>query len=383
MTAGPSTDRYDVAVIGGGFFGCCIAHFMRSLYPRVVILERADALMTRASATNQARVHAGFHYPRSFVTALRSVRNFPRFVELFADAIVDDFDMLYAIARYGSKVSANRFARMFGTMGAAFAPAAPRQRALFDARLIEAVFACREFAFDHVKLREQLAHALAAAGVEVRHGAEALSISEALDGGLRVVTGDGSIEAPTVFNAGYSEINHLLRASALPPFGLKHEWTEVALIAPPDELRGVGVTVMDGPFFSAMPFPSEAAYSLTHVAYTPHLSWADRGDIAPSRAHAGLPQRSRWYHMVADGRRYLPCLSEARWQGSRFEVKTVLTSNEGDDGRPILFQRHAVAGCLFSVLGGKIDNIFDLFEAIRGAEPEWAAADLRFLAAAR
>jgi hypothetical protein len=40
----------------------------------------------------------------------------------------------------------------------------------------------------------------------------------------------------------------------------------------------------------------------------------------------------------------------------------VLIKNEGDDGRPILFEKHAaLAGC-YSVLGGKIDNIYDVLE---------------------
>ena len=42
----------------------------------------------------------------------------------------------------------------------------------------------------------------------------------------------------------------------------------------------------------------------------------------------------------------------------------MLVKNEGDDGRPILFERHeALPGC-YSVLGGKIDNIYDALERL-------------------
>ena len=101
MGGGGGSAEYDVAIVGGGFYGCCIALFMRSLYDKVVVLERSDALLGRASAVNQARIHNGFHYPRSFVTALRSGQNFGPFTEMFRDAVVDDFEMLYAIARRG------------------------------------------------------------------------------------------------------------------------------------------------------------------------------------------------------------------------------------------------------------------------------------------
>jgi len=83
--------------------------------------------------------------------------------------------------------------------------------------------------------------------------------------------------------------------------------------------------------------------------------------------------------MLLDGQRYLPCLAEAEWVKSIYDVKTVLMKNEQDDGRPILFRRQPEGSHVISVIGGKIDNIYDLFDAARRAEPEWAAADLRFL----
>jgi hypothetical protein len=64
----------------------------------------------------------------------------------------------------------------------------------------------------------------------------------------------------------------------------------------------------------------------------------------------------------------MPALQGARPVDSLFEVKTVLVKNEGDDGRPILFEKHeALPGC-YSVLGGKIDNIYDVLERL-DAEP--------------
>jgi hypothetical protein len=41
-------------------------------------------------------------------------------------------------------------------------------------------------------------------------------------------------------------------------------------------------------------------------------------------------------------------------------VKTTLPQSEADDSRPILFKRHFDCQNLFSILGSKIDNIYDL-----------------------
>ena len=147
---------YDVVIVGGGFFGCSLALHLSSIADRVLVIEGGERLLERASRVNQARIHTGSHYPRSFATALRSRVLQEKFVRDFRHAVVDDFDMIYAIAARRSKVSASRFAHTFASLDAPFAPAPPNMRALFDPRLIEAAFQCREFAFDWTKLREGL-----------------------------------------------------------------------------------------------------------------------------------------------------------------------------------------------------------------------------------
>lgn len=68
--------------------------------------------------------------------------------------------------------------------------------------------------------------------------------------------------------------------------------------------------------------------------------------------------------MIRDVGRYLPAVFDAKYVDSLFEVKTVLVKNEGDDGRPILFEKHPeLPGC-YSILGGKIDNIYDVLEKL-------------------
>ncbi len=145
---------------------------------------------------------------------------------------------------------------------------------------------------------------------------------------------------------------------------LKHEISEMALVEVPAALRDVGITVMDGPFFSMMPFPSRRLHTLSHVRYTPHASWIDRADTAPYEVLAKYPRHSRYERMLRDAGRYLPSLLGSRHADSLFEVKTVLTKNEGDDGRPILFEHSEQFPGFYSILGGKIDNIYDIYEKL-------------------
>jgi len=82
---------------------------------------------------------------------------------------------------------------------------------------------------------------------------------------------------------------------------------------------------------------------------------------------------------VRDGQRYLPCLAGARHEKSIFEVKTILIKNEADDGRPILYQQKPADSRVVSILGGKIDNIYDLFDLVRTTSSEFTDTDDRFV----
>ena len=332
----------------------------------MVLLEVEEDLLTRASYINQARVHNGYHYPRSFMTALRSVVNFPRFVFDFKDCVADGFEKVYAIARSQSKVTAYQFDKFCQSIGAPIRPAPASIRALFNPSLVEAVYCVKEYAFDAGRLRAMMKSQLHESAVDVRFGAEAVKVSRTADGELEVCTSDGGMfRGRCVFNCTYSQINQLLTRSGLEPLPLKHEMTELALIEPPAALRSLGVTVMDGPFFSTMPFPAQNLHSLSHVRYTPHESWVEPGTQRDPHAYldARRPQ-SNCAYMLRDATRYLPDLGEAKHVRSLFTIKTVLAQNEVDDGRPILLRWHAELGGMATVMGGKIDNIYDVLAAL-------------------
>ncbi len=69
--------------------------------------------------------------------------------------------------------------------------------------------------------------------------------------------------------------------------------------------------------------------------------------------------------MVRDSQRYLPVIEDAEHIDSLFEVKSVLVKNETDDGRPILFEKYSQLPRYYSILGGKLDNIYDVIEKLK------------------
>lgn len=366
---------YDVIIIGGGFYGCALALFLRSISSRVLVLEAGDGLLERASSANQARIHTGFHYPRSFTTALRSLHLHSRFIRDFKHAVEDNFDMLYAISRQNSKVSAARFSKMFSAMDAPFTTAPPHLQRLFNPTLIEEAFLCREYAFNWLALRDDLQKRLEHNNIDIQLG-NAVKKFDCTDDGVVVQLSNGeALTTDYLFNVTYANINNILLNSGLEPLGMKHELAEVALVEPPNEFDGLAVTVMDGPFFSLMPYPAEKLYSLTHVRYTPHYSWVDASaSLSPYQMNKRLPKTSRFRQMVQHAKSFVPSIEDAQYQRSLFDVKTILVNNERNDGRPILLHRHSKAPRVYSVMGAKIDNIYDLFETLPSYDKIWRDA---------
>ena len=363
----------DAVVIGGGFYGTAIAIYLvktRGLR-NVILLEREPELLLRASYNNQARVHNGYHYPRSFTTAFRSRVNLPRFARDWQQAVKRDFVKLYAIARHNSKVNSKQFERFCHEIGARINAPGPALNRLFERRLIERVFLVEEYVFDTTLLAKWADKELQDEGIEVHYSTRASAISRSQTDKNLIVTiqpeqggNDYRINCRYVFNCTYSGLNQFSGDFRGSQTDLKHEVTEMALMQVPEVLKEVGVTVMDGPFFSVMPFPARSLHTLSHVRYTPHFSWKDNHGTDPYKRLDDYDRAKRVGRMVRDVGRYLPCVLDAKYVDSLFEVKTVLVKNETDDGRPILFQKHAeLPGC-YSVLGGKIDNIYDVMEKL-------------------
>jgi len=362
-----------ILIIGGGFFGMYLSEYFALQGHEVILIEKEDDFMQRASYVNQARVHNGYHYPRSILTALRSRVSLPKFYDEFKECIDDTFDKYYMISRLQSKVSANQFEKFCHHIGAVCEPAPPKITDLVDSNYIESVFTTKEFAFDSSKLKKLMLDRIEGAGVRSKLNYKVNSVASKNNkllvhlSSVKEPSEVETIEADEVFNCTYAMINQILSDSSLEIIPLKHELTEMALVSVPDELKNSGITVMDGPFFSVMPFPARGLHSFSHVRYTPHYEWHDSNQSSYRDAHKhfdAINQKSAFKYMLQDAKRYIPILSECKYEDSIWEVKTILPRSESNDSRPILFKaNHGIKG-FHTIMGGKIDNVYDVVEVI-------------------
>ncbi len=372
------------AVIGGGFYACYLACELASAGIEVELFERGSELMSRASFWNQARVHGGYHYPRHTPTALRSRVNYPRFAAEFADCLKRDFKHIYAIARSNSKVSAKQFHHFMTKIGSPLEPVSQEDMKFFDPQTIEAAFYVDECAFDSVKLRATMSERLGRAGVRVQLNASVKKVIEQPAQRFSLEVARALVAAPfglglapeiapqlkadssqydLILNCTYCDLLDLHFAKK--PSVLEYEIAELALVELPVPLQKFAFTLMCGPFFSTLPFPSTNYHSFSHVRYTPHLRWTSLERTDSSKVLAEYQKESRFEYMIRDAQKYMPSLKLTKYVKSFFEVKTLLPQNSNNDGRPIFFEKDQVQPKFISIMGGKIDNVYDIAERIR------------------
>lgn len=352
--------KYDICIIGGGFYGICTALYFRNRFPkfRIVIFEQESDIMQRASLRNQARVHNGYHYPRSLITAHRSRNNFPLFIANFPDAVKTEITKIYAIAKTNSKVNAVQFSRFCNEIRAPHYIASPKWKSIFNKDLIEEVFEVEEYAFDSNKIKEWAKEELRNKKIDIEYNFRVFEVAQIGDY-LRL---NQCQDCRFIFNTTYSGLNYIKGDLTGIAATLKHEIAEMVLIKVPPILDNVGITIMDGPFFSVMPFPSMKAHTLSHVRYTPHCSWIDDRTLDPYEKLLNFKKQTRFDRMIRDSIRYVPILENSEYIDSLFEIKTILGKNEANDGRPILLESDSRLPNFYSILGGKIDNIYDILK---------------------
>lgn len=92
----------NIAVVGGGIFGCMIAADLARTGFKVTLFEARTDILDGACARNQARLHYGYHYPRSDATA-RSAKKAATIFEARYHQVIKRARHWYVLAP-GSKV---------------------------------------------------------------------------------------------------------------------------------------------------------------------------------------------------------------------------------------------------------------------------------------
>lgn len=365
--------EYDYIIIGSGIYGMYAAKLLAESGQKVLILECEDGPFKRASYVNQARVHYGYHYPRSYSTALKSSRYFERFCNDFSFAINRRFKKIYAISSRYSLTSGKQFRKFCGQANIPCDEIEPEK--YFNKNTIDAAFETLEYAFDSEKISNYLTDLLMEKlHVEFLFNAN-VECAEKIGNYYKLQINNGIyLTAYNVLNSTYASTNQLNELFGFETFRIKYEIAEVILCNVSKNISDVGITVMDGPFFSVMPFGMTGIHSLTSVTFTPHVSCYE--DL-PRFKCQGLNRKCTDMHlqncntclarpatafpyMYQLAKKYLSDNIKISYKNSLFAIKPILRASEIDDSRPTLIKTFSKDPGYTAVLSGKINTIYDL-----------------------
>ena len=367
----------DKIIIGAGLYGLYSALFAAKRGDSVLLLEKDPQAMSRATYVNQARVHMGYHYPRSLSTAWKTKEYFDRFCKDFGFCIHSSFDQIYATGANFSYTNAEQFQKF--CQAADIRCDARNPGTYFQENMCDGAFMTTEYTYDAVILRDWFLEQLGQfPKVQLQYNAEITAIEQ--NSHTYTVFYNGTREeAPFVLNATYAGTNQIQKLIGAEPFGIKYELCEIILCDVDEPLKNTGITVMDGPFFSIMPFGKTGLHSLTSVTFTPHItSYQSLPEFSCQQKSGGscnptalgncntcpAKPKSAAPYMMNLARKYLKPEYGFTYRQSLFSMKPILKASEIDDSRPTVIRIHSDSPTFVSVLSGKISTVYDLDEVL-------------------
>lgn len=321
-----------VAVVGGGIFGCTIAVDLARAGAQVDLYEARSDILQGATARCQARLHRGYHYPRSDLTAAAARDASAVFEARYPEAVVKAPVHYYAIAP-GSLTSPDEYLAFCERLGLPY-------KVVDNPPRLHGVDLCVEVdeAIISVSVLSRLLRRdLYRAGVAMHLGQQ-------------------------VDPEGLSGYDLTVLATYGRPWlhPLRYEICEVAILEL-GRYGGESYVVQDGPFTSLDPY--KGLYILYDVVHSVHAANVGYEPEVPSeyldllrRPTAADTPLSNFDKMVDSAGRFLSMLDPGGrgvsiYHRSMFSVRAVLPGVDSTDARPTLIER---SGDVIHVLSGKI-----------------------------
>lgn len=376
-------EQYDKIIIGAGLYGLYSALFCCERGQRVIVLECDATPFRRATYINQARVHQGYHYPRSISTAVKSAGYFERFNRDYNFCVNKEFDQVYATSSRYSWTDGKQFKDFCKAAGIPCEELHPGN--YFKKGMCDGVFRTREYTYDAQILKDYLLTKLEAyqGKITLLYGVR-ISQIERLTDAYMIHTEDGAAyRSGFVLNATYAGTNQILEMAGFEKFDIKYELCEIILCDVNEKLKDIGFTVMDGPFFSIMPFGKTGLHSLTSVTFTPHTTSYEGVPTFACQTQSGgfcstfrlgncndCPAKpdTAFPYMASLARKYMLDDYGFTYNRSLFSMKPILMSSEIDDSRPTVIRKYSENPTFVGVLSGKINTVYDLDEVLKDGE---------------
>ena len=309
-----------IAVAGAGVYGSTIAIRLAERGHDVTLFDPLG-IAQAASATNQYRIHSGYHYPRSPETIQETLEARAEFQSTFARAVVKNSRHFYAIPHEGSLTPPDLFESVMSRFGIPFEHVRPEWMN-FD--FIDKCYTVDEHIYDPDILRDTLAARIRELNIAFEHREFTREMRDGYDTVVWATYGLGPSRG--IFKAA------------------KYQVAEKILIELPPQLRGVSLVIVDGPFTAFDPYGSSARSLFGSAKNTNHWTTTSATEPIPEPFASRLNrpnwepfEASRFDAMRKDSALGVPASIDAKYLGSRFTIR-VVENSPAEDRRTLYVQ---------------------------------------------
>lgn len=366
-------EYYDVVIIGAGIYGIEASMHSKLKNKKVLVVEKENDIFLGASYTNQARLHNGYHYPRSYETVQEVVDTFESFAEKYKFAINSKFKSIYAIAKEGSQVNAEQFEKFCDDFKIPYKRVNPDL--YFKPNTVEAAYETVEYVFDSQKTKQFYLRKLKDyKNITFKINSFIEKVKKEKESYLLTLNTGKIVKTPYVINTTYAAVNTINRLFNEEYYEIKYQLCE--MILGKWNVEDLSITVMDGKFFSCMPFGKNDIQTLTTVGHTPHetcyehlpkFKCQENNEFCSSERIGNCnlcpkKPKTRFDDMMKIYKTFMKDDFKYEYGKSLFTIKPTLISSEVDDGRPTIVKKYREKPTYVSCLSGKFSTIYMLDE---------------------
>ena len=351
-----------ILIIGGGIHGISCAMSLSALDCEIMLIEKNNGLFLGTSGSTHNRAHMGYHYPRADGTVKECLDGLKVFQKMFKDIFIYPNGNYYMLSKTGSMTTDAQFEVFCKKNRLPYELAWPAKHFLKRDGLSSS-FLVPEMIFDVSKLIRRIRNYIKHKNIIIKNNTELLKGRKKNNGSFHfTVSENGEKKEYTcdiVVNATYAFANNILKAFGLEQHMKRYllQIVEVAVVRSRDKIPGL--TIMDGPFISIMPYGNNPDLFLVYDVEN-SVNMQEEGYLL----NDAIKIKSNWKKMKRKGQIFFPFMNDLEYVDSLRAFRPIPLVDDTRD-RSTKIRTYDDCRCFYSILEGKFISALLMAEKLK------------------
>ena len=331
----------NIAIIGSGFFGIACSLYLSKKH-NIDLYEDQSDILQQASKKNQFRFHLGYHYPRSDKTVQEIKKSNSLFTNFYKGMFLIKTKNYYAIAKQNSKTTLKKFLYF------------AKKHNLFLKKDVNTgnpyrsnFYLSNETNLNYFSFKKLIKMKI--------KGNKSIQLFLKTKFTKKLLP-----KYDKVIVCCYNNNNKVLNSIGVKKITkLKYELVEKLVIKLPKEYRNKSYIILDGKFVCVDPYLgtkyhllSDVKHSKLEVVKSLFPNFINKKKKYLNKGLVKVKNNINFFNFINNSKKYLPFLSDAKYIGSFFVVRTLSLSKNSinKDERVNYIKQY---GNVYSILAGK------------------------------